>query len=267
MRLVNRAKLFQLYLACCLGIFICGLPIAAFAIEFQAPRRGLPGRREGAGTRGPACVQDARPLTALLPQTNLGLTTDEYPQFFWYIPKTRAKTLKFSLFQGTEQDPTQALVYETTLTIPGTSGIMSFTLPKGEPVPPLALNKLYSWSIALNCATDDAISNPHIEGWVQRVALPTSLKNQLAKAKPSDRPQLFAQNQLWFDTVSSLATLRCQNPANPDTTASWKQLLKSVKLDKIADQSLQIKCQTQSKIRPTEIKPIEIRPTGDLRQT
>jgi Domain of Unknown Function (DUF928) len=242
MRLVKWVNVFKSSLALCLGILVCGLPIAGLAIEFKPTRRGLPGRREGAGTRSPACVQDVRPLTALVPQTNLGLTVQEYPQFFWYVPKTQAKTLKFALFQGSEDEPERVLVYETTLPI-SSSGIVSFTLPKNaDKGSYLALNKDYHWSVTLNCNAEDTVVNPQVEGWVQRISVSDSLSAKIAKAKPSDRPEIFAQHQLWFETVSSLASLRCANSTSSSVAASWKQLLKSVQLDKIADQPLRGKC-------------------------
>jgi Domain of Unknown Function (DUF928) len=242
MYLRNWAPLLKPCAAICTGILICGLPIAVLAVEFKPIRRGLPGRREGAGTRGPACVQDVRPLTTLVPQTNLGLTISEYPQFFWYVPKTRAKTATFALFRGNDQDPQQSLIYETTINILHSGTVMNFVLPKSQQLPPLVLNQDYYWSIILNCNTDDLFVNPRAEGWVQRVAISNSLKQQLSRAKPGDRPQIFAQNQLWFDTVSSLASLRCEHSSDSALLASWKQLLKSVQLDKIAEQPVHHKC-------------------------
>ncbi|NJP10042.1 MAG: DUF928 domain-containing protein [Leptolyngbyaceae cyanobacterium RU_5_1] len=238
MRLSNSVAFLKRWVGVCLGLMICSLSVAAIAVEFKPPKRGIPGRREGAGTRGPACVQGSSVLTALVPQTNLGLTTAEYPRFFWYVPKTRAKLLKFSLYQGNEQDPEQELVYETTMNITGEPGVASLALPNDEKVAPLTLGQDYYWSVTLVCSADDPINNMQVSGWVQRVAVPPGLENQLATAKPSDRVSLYANNGLWFDTVTTLATLRCEQPKNSTLVSSWVALLKSVKLDKIADQPL-----------------------------
>ncbi len=42
-----------------LGLLVVGTPLVAFAQSYNPPKRGLPGRREGAGTRG-TCMQGQR---------------------------------------------------------------------------------------------------------------------------------------------------------------------------------------------------------------
>lgn len=242
MRLANRVALLKSCTAVCLGLAVVTLPLVALAVEFKPPKRGIPGRREGAGTRGPACVQSSPSLTALLPQTNLGLTSADYPRFFWFVPKTKAKAVKFTLFQGSEQDPEQELVYETTLETSGNPGVMSLALPKNAEIQPLSIGKDYYWAVTLVCNPDDPISNPQVGGWVQRVTVESTLASQLSKAKPGDRVDLYAQNGFWFDTVSTLADLRCANPQDSALASSWAELLKSVKLDKLAEQPIGGKC-------------------------
>jgi len=221
------------------GIWHYALPLAANAIEFKLPRRGIPGRREGAGTRGPSCTPpNSTNLTVLLPQTSLGLTTAEYPEFFWFVPQTRAQSMKFSLFRGTLQEPTQQLIYENTLEVPAQPGIVSLKLPNTAQVPPLIMGQDYYWSVTLLCNPNEPAQNIQAEGWVQRIPIDFTLARQLATANPSDRPALYAQNGIWFDTLSTLATLRCTNATNSAPTQNWTNLLKSVGLDAIADQPL-----------------------------
>lgn len=225
------------------GVWLCILPLAAIAIEFKPPKRSLPGRREGGGTRGPACVQGSPNLTVLLPQTNLGLTTVAYPQFFWFTPKTLAKSIQFTLYQGTDQDPTQEIVYETTLNTPAQPGVMGLTLPKDANVPPLSVGRDYFWTVSLLCQPDDPTKNIEAEGWIQRVPVESALAEDLKVVKPGDRPQLYAQNGIWFETLATLAELRCANTQNSALTKSWSQLLSSAKLDRLAEQPLSQVCQ------------------------
>jgi hypothetical protein len=242
MDVARRIQLLKLGLGMGLGGWLVALPIMAIAVEFKPPQRGIPGRREGAGTRGPACVQGTPNLTVLLPQTNIGFTTAAYPTFFWFVPETLAKSMKFDLFRGTEADPQQQLIYETTLDITASPGIVSLALPANANIAPLVVGQDYYWSVTLQCSAEDSFQNIQAEGWIQRVPLDPALARQLKTAKPSDRPQLYAQNGIWFDTLSSLATLQCTSTPTAALAQSWVSLLHSVDLDSIAAQSLYSAC-------------------------
>ena len=97
-------------LFCGLGLSGIGvlMPLAPARAEFVPPDRGTPGRLEGAGTRwrdpnrgefdppdqplfdtvrgSCATTPEADGLTLLAPRDALGLTLNEYPRFFAYIP-------------------------------------------------------------------------------------------------------------------------------------------------------------------------------------
>lgn len=241
---INRSIRVTAWIGVFLGVFMASLPLAAIAQEFKAPKRGIPGRRLGGGTRNPfACVQgNPSYLTALLPQTNLGLTTSPYPRFFWFLPKNNATQVEFTLHEGTEETPNRTLIYKTTFAASGTPGIASLTLPSDAGIPPLQVGKDYHWSVTLICNPEQPQSSLNVDGWVQRVAVEPGLQNQLARATPRDRVSLYAQNGLWFDTLTTLAELSCARPNNPEVTKSWATVLKSVKLDAIAGQPLLQSC-------------------------
>lgn len=260
MRLANRAALITPFLSLGLTLFTASLPLMAMAVEFKPPQRGIPGRREGGGTRDPIPCTQGTPnrLTALMPQTNLGLTTAAYPRFFWFMPKTRAKLAEFTLVEVdpklaqakvTDQKWQEALdaalastnpVYKTTFSITGTSGIASLALPSNANIPPLTVGKDYYWSVSLIC--NSGKSTIKVNGWVQRVTPDANLTAQLLKANPSDRVTLYASNGYWFDTIDTLANLRCLYPKEPSLKTGWSQLLQSVKLNAIADQPLMQNC-------------------------
>jgi hypothetical protein len=242
MHLMNRVIFLRPLVGVFLGLSVLGLTLAASAVEFTPPKRSIPGRREGLGTRGPACVQSLPMLTVLLPQTNIGFTTSEYPQFYWYVPKTRAKLLKFALYKGGDSDVDRETIYETILDTPKNPGIVRLPLPKEASVPPLEVDQEYYWTVTLLCNPDNPINDVYAGGWIQRVKMETALTNQLSKVKPDDRVKFYAQNGIWFDTVTALADLRCTHPKDSSLVRSWAQLLKSVKLDKIAQQPLNQKC-------------------------
>lgn len=225
-----------------LGLLVCGYPILALAdSSFVVPKRGLPGRREGGGTRG--CIQsNPSRVIALLPDTNLGLTTAAYPRFFWYVPKTTARQAEFALYDVDESQVNRTLIYKTTFRITGTPGVASLTLPNNATIPPLVVNQDYRWSLTLICNPSNDKANLNINGWVQRVAPSSELTNQLAKADPRNRVALYAQNGLWFDTLTTLAELRCARPKDASLATGWSSLLKQVNLSAIADQPLIQQC-------------------------
>ncbi len=247
MRLENRSARVMSWVGVLLGLFVCSLPLAAMAVEFKPPRRGVPGRREGGGTRDPrACIQgNPARLAAIMPETNLGLTTTAYPRFFWYMPKTRAKFAEFALFEVNEKLEETTTVYKTTFSLAGTPGVASLALPAQATLPPLTVGKDYRWSLKLICnpsAPNDSQQNPAVNGFVQRVEPDATLSSKLAKADPRDRVALYANNGIWFDTITTLAELRCARPQDTGLAASWSALMKSVKLDVIAEQPLIQQC-------------------------
>jgi hypothetical protein len=215
------------------------------AADFKPPQRGLPGRREGAGTRDAiVCIQASPPqLTAILPETNLGLTTAAYPRFFWFAPKSKARFVEFTLSEVNEQREDQMPVYKTIFNITGMPGVASLSLPSNAAIPPLVVGRDYHWSVALICNPNDRTRDIKVDGWVQRVAPDARLTNQLAKATPVDHVSLYASNGLWFDTLMTLADQRCTSPKDAALISSWAALLKSVQLAAIAEQPLLQQCQ------------------------
>lgn len=233
-RNISRTKLITASLALSLGIFVCGLPTLTLAKFVPPAGRGLPGRREGAGTRS-GCITNDRAgradmsVIALVPETNLGLTVSEHPTFFWYIPPTTAKTVEFSLSDKNEKE-----VYKTSFAITGQPGVISISLPTTATLTPLALNELYQWKFSLVCVEGDASANIRRSGWVQRVAPSATLVSSLQKTAPRNRPNLYAAEGIWQEALTSLAELRRANPKDVRLEADWADLLKAVGLSKIA---------------------------------
>ena len=92
-------------------------------------RQGLPGRRISGGSRSPdaACLTTPnQPVVALMPKTNLGLTLQEHPTFWFAIPGIAAnKSLEFGLF-----DTDGNLLHQQNIAVPSDAGITSIALPE-----------------------------------------------------------------------------------------------------------------------------------------
>lgn len=220
------------------------------------PPLGLPGRRVGGGTRllepierppdegprfeqeDPDCLEGELPLVALLPKTNLGFTTTEYPRFFWYMPKTTATSAEFSLHKIDENRTNLSLIYRTTYKITGETGIASLTLPSDVTIPKLLLNQDYRWSVSIICNPEHRQSDVEVYGWVRRVPPTADLKELLERTNSPERAQLYAEQGIWFDKLNGLAKSRCANPRDFLLAARWSALLRSVGLGTIANEPL-----------------------------
>lgn len=199
---------------------------------FRPPNLGNPPATAGGATRGGACLKGTQRFTALLPQSQVGLTLSSHPTFFWYVPQSSATTAQFLLMN---RDDSQ-VVYETTLTLPAKAGIVSFTLP--ATVKPLEVGQRYHWFLTVNCSTTDRNGNPSADGWVERTTASTGLSEKIQRTAERDLPALYADQGIWYEALTSLAHLRQKNPSDTSLTASWERLLKSVGLDAFATEPI-----------------------------
>jgi len=243
---------------CCafsLGLMIGGFPLTAIAQEYSPPDEvGLPGRREGGGTRGcwnELTAASATPVssstdelpTALAPDENFGYTTSAHPTFFFYIPQLYAEKAVAADFILLDEQGNE--LYSTTFQPSNTTNVIRVTLP-ADSASALELGKSYQWSFGLACNLDDRSGDRVMDGWIQRIEPDAALQTALANASPTELPSLYAQSGIWYDALASLVALR----ATPTSQLSdqWSALLNSVGLNHIAEASFAQCCTTA----PTE---------------
>lgn len=225
----------------------------ASADSFNQTDRGLPGRRVPGGTRSPVCVTNPRSyLTALVPMNNVGLTTADYPRFFWFMPQNRAVSAEFSLYDTDEHQIENDLLYKTEFKVSGESGIASLKLPESLNLPALEVGNLYFWTVSLVCDADDRTRDISVSGWVKRIEPGTDFTRQLSSVRGIQKANLLAQNGFWFDTLETLAELRCVDPQNPNIAANWVSVLNDddVVLGQIANQPILDHCQVLGQLNP-----------------
>lgn len=236
------------------------------SLGFRTPDIRESARREGGATRGTSVFQRGESPTALVPETNVGLTVAQYPTFFVYVPQTALRKAEFVLQDETEQE-----VYNTILTLPSTEGIVSISLPATGTLAPLKIGKKYRWSFSIIADPDNRAEDIYVDGWVQRVELSPSLLTELKKAIPSDRPALYAQATIWHETLITLAELRRANPTDATLTRQWEDLLRSVGLNRIADKPLlEIPLANERQVQPSGTRGNRLEDGGarepDIRQ-
>ncbi len=201
------------------------------SLTFKPRNLGAPPATAGGASRG-ACQEQVIDLIPVMPTGQIGLTLVDRPSFFVFVPKTSIRTGEFLLLGN---DDTEVL-YQSTFKIPDSPAVLYFELPADAPA--LKVGQQYHWYISLVCDPLRPSTNPTTGGWVERISPTDSLSRSLAKAKPSDRPQIFAEAGIWHDTLTTLVGLRRSTPNNPSLAQAWTELLQSVGLTTIASEPI-----------------------------
>lgn len=213
-------------------------------LRFRVPRVRPSGNLESGAARG-QCNSDNQPinLTPLLPLTRSdgkvqvypASTVSDHPKLFVHIPQLTAQEAqaKFLVLNQTGSE----IIYEETFAVSGTPGVVEFSIPPNTTA--LEVGKTYKWSVEVVCDPNDSDSsgNLAVEGVIQRVEASANLVD-IEKVAQSDRPLAYAEADIWYDAVATLAKLRQDQPNNPTFVEDWSDLLKSVNLDPIADAPL-----------------------------
>jgi hypothetical protein len=198
---------------------VCSLAPAQAQVKVKLPPTlGAPGRRVPGGSRGQNCVARNQRLTALMPKSNLSLTTVSNPTLYFYIPENQARQLELVITDEQEQQ-----VYKQNYKPIGNSGVV------GIPLPANTLKKSqtsYRWSFSMICNTEDRSSDKLVNGAIERVNNSTVL-SKVEKATPQERLSIYAEAGIWQDLLHTLAKLRYSDPQDTALKADWESLLMS----------------------------------------
>ena len=193
-------------------------PIARGDAFDPPPGQGAPKGTSGGGSRpiAPSCLvpseSKATPIL-LAPKRYLGLTTQSHPTFWVHLPATTAKTIEFSLF-----DRTRKGIYQVSLPIPSSAGLLAISLPKTEPG--LSNDRSYNWTVALICNPKQRTEDWVIGGWIQRQTPSDRLQQALKQdANAINQAKSYLQANFWYDAITILSELP---PENKDSLAFKK---------------------------------------------
>ncbi|MEO0456891.1 MAG: DUF928 domain-containing protein [Cyanobacteria bacterium P01_A01_bin.114] len=234
----------KLYKLSILAAVILGMgspaPSLAMTKSEDTLRQGLPGRRISGGSRVPsdACVTDQQPLMALVPDENLGLTSEASPTFWFSLPTVDAsKSLEFGLF-----DENGAQLYQTMLSASGKAGVIGIDLGELEGAPALRVDQNYRWSLSIVCNAQNPSENLWVDGWVRRIELPSSVTSRLPQTPPRHQSEVYLEAGLWHEGLTQLAqqvSWSRTDPNGPSPSGStaetqWQTLLESIDLAQAA---------------------------------
>lgn len=231
----NKSLLFSLSIF--VGLMLVGTPFLAMAQQYRPPSRGIPGRREGAGTRG-TCMAGQKFLMPLTPVDGFSATVSNSPTFFWYVPPSPARRAEFALLDGNDRE-----LYKTTIALPATPGIVSYTIPETVTKSVLEVSKDFYWQFTVLCDPNYPSRNPFVEGVVQRINANPNLSNRLKQATSVyDRANIYASAGIWHDAIAILAQNQCTYPNESSPRNHWTTLLQSVQLGEFATEPLTAVC-------------------------
>lgn len=198
------------------------------------------GRARGGASRGD-CTQVQLQLTALAPiaittkqkASVWGFTTEAYPTIWVYVPYTRNLTtpVEFVL-----QDANGNTHYKAQVALPNQAGVMGIKVPNS--VTPLAVGQRYRWFFSVFCDAAKQLPPVSINGEIQRIALNPQLTKQLNNTTLQQQIELYADNGIWYDTLTILAMLRRSNPQDATIAQAWRSLLQSIGQNDMAEATL-----------------------------
>ncbi|MEQ9481962.1 DUF928 domain-containing protein [Coleofasciculus sp. F4-SAH-05] len=173
-------------------------------------------------------------MVALLPPTEPVRTVAGHPTILLSLPENTAQQAMFYLKEAGKDD----VMYETTVTLPDHSGIVSVPLPDDGTLPALEEGKKYHWYFFMICNEQDMANEPHVEGQIERVKPSPNLVAKLRNASLRDRAAIYAEAGIWYDCLNSLAQLYRSAPNDSAIASDWAELLESVELDTISQKPL-----------------------------
>lgn len=195
--------------------------------------RGGPRRTSGGGKRGPACGEPSAieevsegelPLTAIMPENNLGTTTKGNPNIYIYVPPNNKKNAEFVIFDLTNIEET----YEDKFALPPEGGIIKLVLPEKAQ---LQVGNEYQWHFGIICNAEDETQHEVVQGLLEKNT-PINLEKIQEEKNLLEKADLYAQAEVWNETLDIAAKLRDSDP-NP-----WLELLTSVGLENFIEQPI-----------------------------
>ena len=186
---------------------------------------------------GPRCSSYEPPigLTALVPDSTIGITLAEYPTFFFYLPDANLEGVKGEF---TLENEKKEVIYYKTVLLKASDSIIRVELSDAPSLPPLEVGKSYNWAFSLVFDKFDRSDSKYVTGWIKRIEPNSELQQKLGTAPRQEQPAIYAKNGIWYEALASLAELRCASPSDSTITSDWESLLQQVGLPEISQKPL-----------------------------
>lgn len=198
--------------------------LPAGEIPVYKPRRqSMPKGRVGGGIRG----GDGPALYVLAPD-HVGFTKDEQPSLFWYLSKTTALPLEFTLIDSRAVKP----ILETRLNAPDQPGVRRISLKDlGVKLEP---GVQYKWFVTLVLGPEASSKDVVVGGTIERIPFIEALSIHLASAKNGDAVFRYAEAGLWYDCIAMISEMIEKAPDDRKLRKQRASLLQQVGLWEVA---------------------------------
>ncbi|WYL99798.1 MAG: DUF928 domain-containing protein [Gloeotrichia echinulata CP02] len=176
------------------------------------------GKQSSGGSRPdcPVPKDEKRKLTALIPTSNWGKTTQGNPTLWFYVPYSPDQ-IKYGNF--VLQDKNGEHEQRIKFNLPNTPGFVSFTLPKELELKEVGLEQ--QWFFELYCDPNKSPADVH--GWIEKIEVSNTLQTLLDSS--ANKYKIYEENGIWYDTISDLFSLK-PNQSPPELNFWKEQLLK-----------------------------------------
>lgn len=158
----------------------------------------------------------------------VGATIQPQPTLWFYVPYGAAasRPVEFVLI-----DAEETILTRQPLTLPENPGVMPVSLPDEAA---LEAGQRYRWVFSIICNPANRSADLTVNGWIERVQPQSDIEAAIATLPATARPLFYAENELWYDTVDSLARQRLANPDDAELAANWRALLETIGLEDTA---------------------------------
>jgi hypothetical protein len=179
---------------------------------------GAPYIRVAGGTRGGCGITEkAIPaLIALHPDEGEGLTISGRPTLWLYVPQGFSPN-EVQLSIGDSRNP----IYQKTLPKLKTGGVVGLRLPDNMEL--MQPNERIEWQLRLSCNTQTDLTR----GTIRRVLLERTQQQAFQQLPIEDKLEFYAEQGLWYETLTMIAERRRQDPRDTRFQAIWETLMKA----------------------------------------
>ncbi|MEI6260129.1 MAG: DUF928 domain-containing protein [Deltaproteobacteria bacterium] len=195
---------------------------AQFVVIYSPPLRGMPVNRIGAATR--SAVSELPTIMAIVPE-HTGLTIQAHPVLYWHLSKPAPCFIELSLIDDSQYEP----LWQSRISQPVLAGFHRIRL--ADTGLKLDTGKTYKWFVAMVMDQDHRSKDVIAGGVIERINPSESLKQKLSKSDPLQRISIFAEEGIWYDTLTTISDLIDTRPGDIAMENIRKDLLTQVGLN------------------------------------